>query len=499
MPVGYSSAAMGSEIHERFARVSADHRDRIATIGLSENRARTFGELRDDVATMRRALASLGLPPRPTIVLSLGNRVGFVPLFLASLALDAALVLLDADVAGAELAEISARFGADAVIVASEAADGAAVPLPYGLASLLSGRAEAGTWRMPTETGALVLKATSGSTSVPKFVVASEHNLLRDGNHITEGMEIRRADVALAVVPMTHSYGLGNLLMPLLLNGTAIVMRDRFVPGQVAADLVDHRISVLPGVPFIFDCIRRLGEGAAPIAQVGLLVTAGAPIDVETLRYFKQTFGKKIHSLYGTSETGGITYDASDDVSDVVTVGTSLPETTVSLTGIEDAPPGHGRIFVQGPSVAARYAFVDAESDEPTALSSGGFLTADLGRFDHAGQLILAGRVSRVVNIAGRKVHPQEVEQVIAQLSGVLHVTVTAAACPARGEMLVACVRRREPGLTEAAIRAHCAARLSPYKIPRQVVFMDDIPVDARGKTDRRALDAKVMAAIRAT
>jgi long-chain acyl-CoA synthetase len=100
--------------------------------------------------------------------------------------------------------------------------------------------------------------------------------------------------------------------------------------------------------------------------------------------------------------------------------------------------------------------------------------------------------------VAGRKIDPGEVERVIVALEGVQQVSVIGAACPVRGEILAACVRRRDPTLTVGRIRAHCSTHLSPHKVPRVVVFSDHLPVDARGKTERRALDALVAEALAA-
>jgi long-chain acyl-CoA synthetase len=242
-------------------------------------------------------------------------------------------------------------------------------------------------------------------------------------------------------------------------------------------------------VPFIFDYLRRAGDSAAPIAGIRLAVTAGAPIDFETVKYFKDRFGVKIHSLYGTTETGSISFDSSSTLHDRVTVGWPLSETTVSLIETADAPSG-GRILVQGSAVSRGYALAGEADERAPAFTTDGFLTADLARFADDGQLVLLGRVVGFVNVAGRKVSPGEVERAIAELPGVSDVFVMGVADGARGQALVACVSRRTPDLTAASIRAHCAAMLSPYKVPRRVVFADELPRTERGKIARHDVEA---------
>jgi acyl-CoA synthetase (AMP-forming)/AMP-acid ligase II len=489
---------MNSPIGESFDRVCAEHRHRVAVLGLSEHVTRTFAELGDDVVDMRRALVGMGLPERPTIVSHVGNRSGFIPLFVASLSLGAGLLSIDGDAPTREVAEMATVYGADVIVTVTGAGgveDPSAVPLPCGLTGLVCRRLDGSSWRRPHEIGGFVLKVTSGSTRASKVVIASEQNVLSDAENVIAAMDIQAGDVSLAAVPMAHSYGMGNLLMPLLLRGSRIVLRDTFLPAQWTKDVAEFGVTMFPGVPFIFDYLRRLGDAAAPVSGIRLIVTAGAPIDREILAYFKDRFRATVHSLYGTSETGSITFDSSSDVSDPVSVGWPLPGTTVTLVPMPGLGLSEGRIKVQGAAVAKRYAHEGPEGERSSEFTSEGFLTADLGRFGEDGRLTLLGRVSGFINVAGRKVHPREVERVIAEMPGVLQVTVLGASSGARGQELVACVERRFPTLSRAAIREYCGERLSPYQVPRRIVFTDELPVSSRGKTQREAIEAHLKAA----
>jgi acyl-coenzyme A synthetase/AMP-(fatty) acid ligase len=307
-------------------------------------------------------------------------------------------------------------------------------------------------------------------------------------------MEISATDIGCATVPLAHAYGMGALLMPLVFKGMSLVLRDRFVHAQWAEDVERIGITVFPGVPFIFDYLRRVGEAAALIARIRLVVTAGAPIDFETVKYFKDRFGVKLHSLYGTTETGSISFDSSSTLHDRVTVGWPVPETTVTLTETPDLASG-GRVLVEGSALARGYARDDAIDESAPAFTADGFLTADLARHADDRQLVLLGRVSGFVNVAGRKVSPGEVERVIAELPGVTHVFVIGVADGARGQELVACVSRRTSDLSAASVRSHCAATLSAYKVPRRVVFADELPRTERGKIARRDVEAHLMKA----
>ena len=155
------------------------------------------------------------------------------------------------------------------------------------------------------------------------------------------------------------------------------------------------------------------------------------------------------------------------------------------------APNARGTIVtVQGPAVARRYACPDPREGQSSGFTKDGFLTGDVGAFSSDGRLTVTGRGSGFVNVAGRKVHPREVERVIAELAGVGQVWVLGRNDGTRGQELIACVERRSPLLTVAEIRRHCVQTLTPYKVPRRIVFADDLPVNARGKTPRLAIEA---------
>src|SRR5262249_30324387 len=162
-----------------------------------------------------------------------------------------------------------------------------------------------------------------------------------------------------------------------------------------------------------------------------------------------------------SSETGGIAFDGDDAIDGSGTVGRPLPGVAVT---IRDA-----RIHVRSDAVSSGY--VDAPGD---AFVDGGFVTADCGEWDAQGRLLLRGRVSSFVNVAGRKVQPGEVEAVLRTMPGVADARVVAAPDPRRGQQIVACIvvaAAGAPAITTLSVRRYCAARLASYKIPRAIVF----------------------------
>ena len=484
---------MASEIADAFGRVAVDRRDSVAVFALEAGTRRTFGDLAAEAAAMRTAIAALDLPIAPCVVTAPGNVPAFVALFLAVLQLEGAVALFDAADRLDQIRATAEALGADALVVPAEIAARAGLSgsmLPGSLTLVPVPRSDHRRWTHDPRAGPVILKMTSGSSDAPRAVVAAERHLINDARHVIEGMGIGPTDVSLAAIPLAHSYGLGNLVMPLLMQGSPIALRHGFSPRRLGPDIKTTRATVMPGVPFMFEHLQRHGL-AASLAGVRLMITAGAPIDPDTVAFFKRATGVKLHSFYGTSETGGISFDAREDVDGRGTVGRPLPGVQVELQ--EMSGRDGGRVFVRSDAVAGGYAGPDREA--ASAFVDGGFLTGDVARIEH-GEIVLVGRVSRFINVAGRKVDPAEVERVLRQSADVLDACVFGMACDRRGEQVVACVRRagRRP-LSE--LRTFCAARLPAYKVPREIVDVEAMPRDARGKVSRGAL-AQLVAHARA-
>ena len=483
-----------SEIVERFERIRRDRPARplihVPATGLSL----TADDLWNASLRVRAALDAKGLGPDHLVLAASGNRASTLALWLASRALGIALMPVDAGTPVAEMRALAERFGATTAIVASSTADtdrlGTPSAFSTGIDDGLISVAIAGVEPAPDiYRGAAALKVTSGSSGLPKATFTRESQIVADSTHIAAAMGIRPNDCQIAILPLSHAYGLGNLAIPALIQGTAIVLRDAFVPQQLIADAATYSATVFPGVPFMFAHLASHAATTAWPKRLETLMSAGAPLDATTIQSFARAFGIKIHSFYGTSESGGIAYDDSPDLDSAGTVGHPLPGVTVTLRFEDGAPQEGGRVHVASAAVSSGYAGTGAIGDDFTA---GGFLTGDFGRFDARKNLVLTGRASSFINVAGRKVQPDEVEHVLRSMRGVADVRVLGVADAVRGQQIVACLVNDDPTLTTSAVRAHCAAHLAAYKVPRTIVWLDRIPLTERGKTDRAKLEAIV-------
>ena len=475
-----------SAIGERFQRICCERAGAVAVHTLSGGTTTTFADLAAECTAIERALTDLGVGRDAAVVSLVGNRPIFFSVVVACVEAGAALVPLG-EATDVEAASLIEQAGAVAVITDRDLPNtfhGAVRErsLGSGVRLLrLANRADP-----PRYGSSVVLKLTSGSTDLPKAAIAAEMHLVNDGRHIIEAMGIEPADINFTCIPLSHSYAIGNVVMPLLWQGTGVALRQSFNPAQFVRDVADSGATVFPGVPFMFERIKSLESVDRLPASLRLLITAGARIDAGTISWFRRHLDRKVHSFYGSSETGGIAYDDSEDVSDPLHVGRAMPETAISIRQPERGQSA-GRIFVEGNAVASGYAHADV-GDAVSAFSGGGFLTGDLGYLNDEGRLVLTGRVSPLVNVAGRKVDPAEVERRLLELPGIADARVLGMADDTRGQQVVAFLVRANAALTPLVIRQWCAETLSTHKIPRRFVFVDRFPVDARGKIDRCAL-----------
>jgi len=479
---------MASAIVEAFRRIERDHPTRPLMYLPGAHRVITAADLAQMSASLGAVLDAARVAPGRVVGAALGNRPSAIAAFLACAERGHPFLPIDGGTATAELGHIGRRLNAAALMLATaEPVLGFQTRQAVGHVTLvITDDPPAG----PAH-NASVLKLTSGTTGVPRATLTSEAALVLDTRTLMDAMGIGADDIQIAAIPLSHAYGFGNLLVPLLLQGTAIVMREAFVPQRLPEDARAVGARVFPGVPFMFDFFGANPPPGGWPPTLTTLMSAGARLGHATVDRFRAEFGIKIHSFYGTTETGGICYDAGDDAVTEGNVGRPLKSVTVSLMPHDGAPPGGGRVLVRGPGVVTSY----ADGVDPEVFVEGGFLTGDLGAFDGMGRLVLSGRMSPFVNVAGRKVQPGEVEAVLREVEGMVDVRVMGLADDRRGEHLVAFLVMRSAPPSVVHLRRFCATRLASFKIPRVFVFLDEIPLTSRGKLDRTALDAAARAA----
>jgi long-chain acyl-CoA synthetase len=464
-----------STLVDAFTRLQRDNPDRPLIYLPASQSALSAASIAESAKRVETTLNAAAIEPERLILSAVGNVPLAFAVLLACRARSQALLAMDRGTTDAEVVALAEQFDAAAVIAAD------------GSLSIPTHQTRNTAYR-----NVAILKLTSGSMGRPRATLTPEEALISDGRTLAAAMDIRPEDVQIAAIPLSHSYGLGNLVMPLLLQGTAICLRDAFVPQRVPDDARQFQVRHFPGAPFMFDHMAAHPPPHGWPPSLTRLVSAGAPLEPSVAERFRAAFGVKIHSFYGTSETGGIAFDADEGPATDGFVGRPLPGVDISLRNADDTRGG--RVHVRSPAVSAGYAGVD----DAESFVDGGFLTSDLATLDADGGLTLRGRISSFVNVAGRKVQPEEVEQALREFPGVTDARVLGMEDPQRGEKLVACLVMSSSRPSVLELRSFCGRKLAAHKIPRAFVVLDRMPLTERGKIDRerlRALAAEALAA----
>jgi long-chain acyl-CoA synthetase len=326
-----------------------------------------------------------------------------------------------------------------------------------------------------------LLKLTSGTTAAPRAIRFQSEQLLADCNQICDTMGISDVDLNFGVIPISHSYGFSNLLTPLIARGVPMVVsRDR-LPRAVLGDLARTNATVFPGMPVFYQAFCEM-EDIPVLPTLRLCISAGAPLATAVAQQFRQKCGLPIHSFYGASECGGICYDRDGQNKEGGFVGQAMQGVAVEMV---DPDASASRIRVRSAAVGDGYF---PESDK-AKLGGGLFVPDDLLNKTANGFRIV-GRTSDVINVAGKKINPAEVEAHLLRFGGVRQAVVFGRASILRNEEVAACVVA-SPGVSEVELLEFCRRELSGWQVPKRVFIVDAIPVTERGKISRRELSRR--------
>jgi acyl-CoA synthetase (AMP-forming)/AMP-acid ligase II len=319
--------------------------------------------------------------------------------------------------------------------------------------------------------GIIHLKTTSATAGNPRLVAFTESQLMADAENIVLTMGLRPDWPNLGVISLAHSYGFSNLVLPLLLHGIPLVLVGSVLPEALRRAAATERSMTLAAVPALW---RTWHEAKAIPPNVRLAISAGAPLPLALEQGVFAGQGLKIHNFYGSSECGGIAFDAmAGPRFDGSCVGS--PARNVKLSVGED-----GCIEVRSPAVAQGYW---PESDP--SLGSGIFRTSDRGDIAF-GLVYLRGRAGDQINVAGRKISPESIEKVLITHPAVRECLAfgVPSADAERSETIVACLSVK--GDTNGdALRQFLIAQLPAWQVPREWWFVESLETNQRGKLSR--------------
>ncbi len=391
-------------------------------------------------------------------------------LLLAALRQRVALILADATTSPAFLADVSRTICVNRIIRLE----------PEGRLTCAPVSTAPPAW--PGDLPAL-LKLTSGTSGLPRCVAFSEEALYADALQIMRTMGFGSEDRNLAAIPVSHSYGLGNILLPLLIAGVSAVICDDRTPRALLDAMQRGEVTVFPGTPILFQSLARL-EDVPRISKLRLCISAGALLRAETARLWRDRFGRPLHSFYGATECGGICYvraPAPDDPEGFV----GEPMEGVSLVAL-DPDSGSSQYAVSSRALGQFY----WPNPDPAVLDGRRFTPGDLlARVETPRGYLIQGRTSDLIEVGGRKLDPRRIELILEKAPGVAWVCVFGVPSVRRGhDVIAAVVLESGHRVSDAELFALLRKNCEPWQCPRAIWRLDAPPANERGKVSRNSL-----------
>jgi acyl-CoA synthetase (AMP-forming)/AMP-acid ligase II/short-subunit dehydrogenase len=446
-----------------------------------------------------------GVGPTTGLAIMCRNHRTFLESLLAGTALGADVLLLNIEFPGPQLSQVLGHHQLGCVIHDSEftpAFEQSGYPGTRVTTMTSAGTATideliasaSGRLRTPRRQGKIVI-LTSGTTGVPKGAARVPKYRALSGPLTTllTKTPLRVGTSILITTPLFHGCGLAYVAISLLLGAT-MVIRRRITPEEVLADVAKHRVEILIAVPTLLKRLLDLPEAVRSkynLSSLKAVFSSGAALGGELSTQFLKAFGPCLYNLYGSSETGfGAVATPADLTAAPGTVGYPPINTAIQLfdqAGQAAAVGQIGRVFLRTGLVFAGY--VGGGNKERI---DGYASTGDLGHFDSAGRLFIDGRADDMIVSGGENVFPLEVEDVLAAHPAVREVAVIGVHDEQFGQRLKAFVVVHDGQRIDAeALCAYLKERIARFKVPREFVFLSELPHNATGKILKRELLAK--------
>lgn len=461
----------------------------------------TYGQLVSVIAKTQDWLSDLGVRPGDRVMIVCENCRALIAIMLASAAMGAWPVLLNASLSAREVDEIRRHCGARLVFyttsVSPRAAEhakrhGATIEDVAELGSTGISPLDGTVEPEPVETnGASEVAAliyTSGTTGVPKGVMLTHKNLLFVAAVSARIRKLAPDDRLYGVLPMTHAVGLSVLLLGTLLTGATLYLVPRFDPMTTPATLQKDRLTILLGVPAMFAQLLQYaklrGISSLNCPALRIISSSGAPLQSAIKSATEDLFGMVLHNGYGITECSPtLAQTRIEAPRGDTSVGPPFPGVELKLLGKDGKPVAEGEVGelrVRGPNIMKGY--YRAPDETAAAIDSNGwFNTRDLARLDN-GNLFIVGRTKDLIVHVGLNVYPAEVEAVLNAHPSVVRSAVIGK--PVVGDEEIVAFVQTQPSstLTRAELAEYAAGFLASYKRPSRIVFVQTIPLTPTGK-----------------
>jgi len=344
--------------------------------------------------------------------------------------------------------------------------------------------------KLPTVTSGDIAQIiyTSGSTGKPKGVMLSHKNLIANTTSIVEYLALSEKDRVMVVLPFFYSYGNSVLLTHISVGATLVINQNFLYPNVILDQMVQYEITGFPGVPSIFALLlHRSSIYNYSFPCLRYLTLAGAPMSSKLGKRLLEAFpGVNIFVMYGQTEASArLSYlEPVDFDRKMGSIGKSIPGVTLKLVNKQGRQVGCeeiGEIVAYGDNVMVGY-WKDVEETKKV-LQDNGLRTGDLAKMDEEGYIYIVSRKNDMIKSGSHRIAPKEIEEILCEHEAVHESAVLGVEDDILGETIKACiVLKKDRNCTDKEIIRHCRINLPAFKVPRQVVFLDELPKTASGK-----------------
>jgi acyl-CoA synthetase (AMP-forming)/AMP-acid ligase II len=492
------------------------HPDRLALV--DERGALTFGEVevRTNALAHELSAAGIGEAAHPagadggqdSVAIMCRNHRGFIEATIACSKLGVSVLYLNTAFAGPQIAEVIKREGPVGLIYDEEFAelvreggegrkrfvawcDPGRRPEDPLLEDLIA-RGDRSGLQPPSEKGRVVI-LTSGTTGAPKGAARKQPDSMEPAAALFSKIPLKARETTMIAAPMFHSWGFAHFTLALPL-GSTLILRRRFDPEDTLRAIAQHRATALAVVPVMLQRILELPPEAIAshdLHALRIIAASGSALPGELATRAMDTFGDVLYNLYGSTEVAWASIATPADLRAAPgTAGRPPLGTVVKLLDPEgrEVPPGEGgRIFVANEMVFEGYTGGGGKEVIRGLMSTG-----DVGHFDTGGRLFVDGRDDEMIVSGGENVFPREVEDLLADHQEIEEAAVVGVEDLEFGQRLKAfVVARNGSQLDEELIKCYVKENLARYKVPREVVFLSELPRNATGKVLKRELIAQ--------
>ncbi len=476
--------------------------DRIAIV--DEAGTLTWERTHQRSNALARALRDEGVGPGDGVAIMCRNHRYFIEATMASAKLGAVALYLNTAFAGPQLADVMEREHPAALIYDQEFTE-LLSDASKGMRQFVAWEERDGTDQTtleemissshgedldpPPEHGRYII-LTSGTTGTPKGAQRSQPEGLSSVAALLSKIPRRSRETVMIAAPLFHSWGFLHFMLSLPTAAT-MVLRAKFDPEDTLQATAEHRARVLAVVPVMMQRILSLPEEVKrryDLSALEVTAASGSALPGELATNWMDEFGDNLYNLYGSTEVAWATVATPEDMRAAPGTAGRPPRGTVIRIVDEDGndvPQGEtGRIFIGNQLAFEGYTGGGDKEHLGDLLSSG-----DVGHFDEGGRLFIDGRDDEMIVSGGENVFPREVEDLLSDHEAVAEAAAVGVDDEQFGQRLRAFVVKAEGSdVSEDDLKGHVKANLARYKVPREIVFVDELPRNATGKVLKREL-----------